>query len=149
MLQERIQEIAEYAALETSSLGSSIEDNLSTTVDDLEEQDIPSFAVGDDSRDIVSKSAPVTPRQQSPAVHRAKSAHLTVKGTETRHLGKSTRTPKSTNTSPTMTNRTVKSALGSARLTKSTTDLLSVEGKRMQLSQRNMSPTRDDGFHEK
>ena len=143
MLQERIQEIAEYAALETSSLGSSIEDNLSTTVEDLEERDIPSFAVGDD---IISKSAPVTPREQSPVVHRAKSAHLGENG-KTRHTAKF-RTPNSANTSPTMGKRTVKSAPGSARLTKSAVDLLSVEGKRMQLSPRNGS-VRDDGFHEK
>jgi hypothetical protein len=148
MLQERIQEIAEYAALETSSLGSSIEDNLSTTVEDLEDRDIPSFAVGDDdSRDMVSKSAPVTPREQSPAVHRAKSAHLTGNG-KTRHTAK-IRTPNSANTSPTMARRTVNSAPGSARLTKSAVDLLSVEGKRMQLSPRNTSPVRDDGYHEK
>ena len=146
MLQERIQEIAEYAALETSSLGSSIEDNLST-VEDLEERDIPSFAVGDDSRDMVSKSAPATPREQSPAVYRAKSAHHGENG-ETRHTTKS-RTPNSANTSPTMGTRTVKSAPGSARLTKSAVDLLSVEGKRMQLSPRNSNPIRDDGFHEK
>ncbi len=148
MLQERIQEIAEYAALETSSLGSSIEDNLSTTVEDLEDRDIPSFAVGDDdSRDMVSKSAPVTPREQSPAIHRAKSAHLTGNG-KIRNMVKS-RTPNSANTSPTMAKRTVKSALGSARLTKSAVDLLAVEGKRMQLSPRNTSPIRDDGYHEK
>ena len=146
MLQERIQEIAEYAALETSSLGSSIEDNLSTTVEDLEEQDIPSFAVGDASRDVVSKSAPVTPRQQSPVVHRAKSAHLTKNG-KTQHMAKP-QIPNSASSSPTMTTRTVKSAPGSARLTKSATDLLSIEGKRMQLSPRTMSPIRDDGFHE-
>ena len=144
MLQERIQEIAEYAALETSSLGSSIEDNLSTTVEDLEERDIPSFAVGDNS---FSKSAPVTPRQQSPAVYRAKSAHLGENG-KTRHTTKP-RTPNSANTSPTMGARTVKSAPGSARLTKSAVDLLSVEGKKMQLSPRNSNPIRDDGFHEK
>lgn len=146
MLQERIQEIAEFAALETSSLGSSIEDNLSTTVEDLEEPDVPSFAVGDASRDMFSKSAPVTPRQQSPAVHRAQSAQPT-ENSKTRHTRKS-RTPNSASTSPTLAMRTVKSAPGSARLTKSTTDLLSVEGKRMQLSPRTMSPIRDDGFHE-
>ena len=147
MLQERIQEIAEYAALETSSLGSSIEDNLSTTVEDLEERDIPSFAVSDDSRDMVSKSAPATPREQSPAVYRAKSAHLE-ENDKTQHTIKS-RSPNSANTSPTMGTRTVKSAPGSARLTKSAVELLSIEGKRMQLSPRNSNPIRDDGFHEK
>ena len=139
MLQERIQEIAEYAALETSSLGSSIEDNLSTTVEDLEERDIPSFAISDEaSRDVVSKSAPVTPRQQSPVVLHSQSAQFTENSTK--HMEKS-RTRKSL--SHAMDTRTVKSA--TARLTRSATDL-SIEGKRMQLSPRN--PIRDDGFHE-
>ena len=148
MLQERIQEIAEYAALETSSVGSSIEDNFSTTVEDLEHE-MPSFMISDDSNDhdstgnVVSKSAPVTPRQQSPAaVHRPRSAQFTEnKSSKTKE---NSRTPNSPSYSE--TTRTVKSA--NARLTKSATDLF-IEGKRMQLSSRHTtSPRHDDSFHE-
>ena len=143
MLQERIQEIAEYAALETSSLGSSIEDNISTTeLEDLEECDeIPTFNISNDSDELVSsQSIPAVPRHHSPRVARSQSVQQLPENSRRRVV-------KSLPPSPRSGSR-AKSA-GASRVLITSMENLSIEGRRMSLSPRNSNRTQDDGFHEK
>ena len=144
MLQERIQEIAEYAALETSSLGSSIEDNISTTeLEDLEEGEQldggATFNIPNNELELTSsRSTPAVPGEHySPVALRSKSAQSTrISDTQT-----SPSPPLLHSHSQVMSR--AKSA--TSRLTSDMTNL-SIEGKKVQLSSRNS--TRDDGFHE-
>ena len=145
MLQERIQEIAEYAALETSSLGSSIDDSLSITeLEELEEEcdDIPTFNISNEDEPLASsRSAPAVPRHDpnSPDVLRSQSAQLIRSDIGTKQLSKS-------QPSSRMGARTLSAT---PRLTNSTSNL-SIQGEKMQLKfRRKSTPNRDDGFHEK
>lgn len=145
MLKERIQEIAEYAALETSSLGSSIEDNISTAeLEDLEEgeQDgTPAFNISNDDEEelISSRSTPAVPeRHCSPVALRSKSAQLARNRDDKKIVSPSN----SFFGDHSHVSRT-KSA--NSRLTSDMKNL-SIEGKKLKLSSRNS--TKDDGFHE-
>ena len=144
MLQERIQEIAEYAALETSSLGSSIDDNLSTTeLEDLEECNVPNatFNISNEDELNSSRSTPSVPRHHSPEAVRSQSAQPIPKMSRRE-------TAKSLPPSPHSRSRARSANSSSSRLVSSMTGL-SIEGKRMPLSPRNSTRALDDGFHEK
>ena len=144
MLQERIQKITEYAALETSSLGSSIDDSLSMTMEDLEEVDIPTSNTT--ATDLVVRSTPATPRQHSPAVLRSQSALLTGSKSCGRHVTRTQPFLSPRITARLSTRRAVQSASSSPSMLTNTS--LVIEGKQKQLSPRNFSPVQDDGFHE-
>lgn len=139
MLQERIQEIAEYAALETSSLGSSIDDNLSTTeLEELEEHNTLTFKISNDDELISSQSTPSVAGHHSPEVVRSQSAQP-IPEISQRKVAKSL--PPSPNSGPrakSANSRIVSSMVG-----------LSIEGRRMPLTSRSSTHVLDDGYHEK
>ena len=143
MLQERIQEIAEYAALETSSLGSSIEDNISTTeLEDLEEGEPldggATFNIPNDEMELTSsRSTPAVPGEHySPVALRSRSAQST-------RVSDTQASP-----SPPLLHHHSQVSRAKSATSRLTSDVknLSIEGKKVQLSSRNS--TRDDGFHE-
>lgn len=152
MLQERIQEIAELAALETSSLGSSIEDNISTAeLEDLEEcEEIPTFNISKEDELVSSSSTPAVPRHAdspSPVALRSQSAQQIQRGGPVEAVGKK----KEMSISAPSSRSEARTKSATSRLTHCNDKMasLSVEGKKIELSLRFSSPSRDDGFHEK